>query len=279
MPLLPRLHVLAACLLLAGLASLVAAPLPELDRKHAQAVWEEVRLPPLRAEKQIPPKFDERFAPDWAKEYAADQRDTPLRQAVRRTRALLWAVALDGTGCPADLAREVAKLREERPVDLSVLKDGLPVLAPNAPPPNEREFRGRILMQQHNVARVLARLEEAREELAKAASERARESRRWQAHHDYVAAYLQLQLAFLYEYQSALGALRKELPPHDPKMHTRWVLSPRPALAGDYEGKKHARDAARRLDQILRERAGTPWEVLARRAKELPLGLEWKAQR
>jgi hypothetical protein len=249
MPLLPRLHVLAACLLLAGLASLVAAPLPELDRKHAQAVWEEVRLPPLRAEKQIPPKFDERFAPDWAKEYAAD------------------------------LAREVAKLREERPVDLSVLKDGLPVLAPNAPPPNEREFRGRILMQQHNVARVLARLEEAREELAKAASERARESRRWQAHHDYVAAYLQLQLAFLYEYQSALGALRKELPPHDPKMHTRWVLSPRPALAGDYEGKKHARDAARRLDQILRERAGTPWEVLARRAKELPLGLEWKAQR
>jgi hypothetical protein len=259
-------------LLLAGLACVSAgAPLPDLDRKAAQAVWDEVRVPHLRGEKEPAPAFDQRFADSWLKDYAADTRDSPLRQAVRNVRVTLWAVAVDPTDCPANLAADVAKQREQNPLDLSVLKKGLRA------PQNETQFRTQILAQQKNVAAILGRLEEAREELKKAAVQRDKETRRWQAHYDYVSTWLDLDVAFLYEYLSALGAIRKDLPPRDPTMHAGWVLVAQPLLTGDAEGKKAAKNAAKLLDRMQKEYAGTPWEVLARRARGLELGLDWKA--
>jgi hypothetical protein len=259
-------------LLLAGLACVsAAAPLPDLDRKAAQAVWDEVRVPLLRGEKDPAPVFDQRFAESWLKDYAADNKDSPLRQAVRKVRATLWAVAVDPTDCPANIAADVARQREQNPLDLSVLKNGLRV------PQNEAQFRTQILAQQKNVAAILGRLEDARDELKKVAVHRDKETKRWQAHYDYVSAWLDLDVAFLYEYLSALGMIRKDLPPFDPAMHGGWMLVAQPRLTGDAEGKKAAKNAAKLLENVQKDYAGTPWEVLARRARGLELGLDWKA--
>ena len=41
----------------------------------------------------------------------------------------------------------------------------------------------------------------------------------------------------------------------------------------DIVGRKLARDAKVALDQIVRHHPGTPWEVLARDARDAPIGL------
>jgi hypothetical protein len=122
-------------------------------------------------------------------------------------------------------------------------------------------------------------LEEALEELQAGAEERAKEPRRWQVQTDLIQVRLELQIVQLLEYQSALGAMRKELQPLDPKMHTGWRLVPRSKISGDAAGKRMAKEASRQLEQIIRDHAGTPYEVLARRLKETPVGLEWEPEK
>jgi CubicO group peptidase (beta-lactamase class C family) len=50
-------------------------------------------------------------------------------------------------------------------------------------------------------------------------------------------------------------------------------------MQGDPIGKKLARESHNLLGRIVKERAGTPWEVLARRQKLIPLGLAWQPAR
>jgi len=124
-------------------------------------------------------------------------------------------------------------------------------------------------------ARLLRLLEEAHEDLAQAGGLRARASKRWQAHYDFLLARLELQIAHCYEYASALGSLRRELPPRDPQLHRGWRLASSTKLQGDPVGRKMAKHAARLLDRLIQEHAGTPWEILARRQKLTAVGLEW----
>src|SRR5262249_13438391 len=97
--------------------------------------------------------------------------------------------------------------------------------------------------------------------------------------YDLVLTRLEMQIAWLFELQSALGSMRKELPPFDPLIHSGWVLVPRPTLGGDIVGKKLAKGARKRLEQIAIDHAGTPWAVLAHRLKVTALGLDWRAVR
>jgi hypothetical protein len=89
-------------------------------------------------------------------------------------------------------------------------------------------------------------------------------------------ARVQSQYAYLYEYQSMLGQMRKEYPPRDPNLHIGWKLAAKDALEGDPAGKKMAASAAKLYDKIAADNAGTPWEVLAKRERLTALGLEWK---
>jgi hypothetical protein len=47
-------------------------------------------------------------------------------------------------------------------------------------------------------------------------------------------------------------------------------------LQGDTTGKKLAKSSRKTLDQLAKDHAGTPWEVLAKREKLTALGLEWQ---
>jgi hypothetical protein len=80
----------------------------------------------------------------------------------------------------------------------------------------------------------------------------------------------------LFEYQSMLGSMRREFPPRDPNLHGGWKLASRQTLEGDSTGKKSAKDAHKLLDKIIKDNAGSPWEVLAKREKLTNLGLEWQ---
>jgi hypothetical protein len=105
---------------------------------------------------------------------------------------------------------------------------------------------------------------------------RSKAPKRWQANYDFMLARLQNQIAYVYEYSSMLGSMRKEFPPRDPSVHSGWRLASRKKLQGDSTGRKLARDAEKLLEKIIEENAGTPWEILARREKMTALGLEWQ---
>jgi hypothetical protein len=109
------------------------------------------------------------------------------------------------------------------------------------------------------------------------AGERGKEtSKRWQANYDYVLARLEMQIAYLYEYTTMLGSMRKELPPRDPKLHGGWRLASQSTLQGDSTGKRLAREAQKTLDKLATDHANTPWAILAKRERFTALGLDWQ---
>jgi hypothetical protein len=152
------------------------------------------------------------------------------------------------------------------------------------------EFRGkgtdaaikeRILAQQRKPAIIQSDLEDSLAQLKKAGEERDREpSRRWQANYDYVLALLEARIAYVYEYNYMLGQIRKDaLPPRDPAKHSGWRLVSQEKLQSGAEAKKMAAASRKLLDKIIKDHPGTPYEVLAKREKMNPLGLEWQPTR
>jgi hypothetical protein len=171
------------------------------------------------------------------------------------------------------LGEAVAKAQEavRQEIQGKRLRDRFPAL------PNERQFQNQILTEEKRVAKFLLKLSEILEELQKAGSMAKDAAPRWRANYDFVRAQLLSQLAFLYEFQSLLGQLRKAKPPRDPKLHQGWCLVSQEKMQGDAAGKKLAGGARKALDQLIQNYPGTPWAILARRARLTRLGLDWQA--
>jgi hypothetical protein len=141
-------------------------------------------------------------------------------------------------------------------------------------PPAEKNRIERYQMK--SVAPVIEQLEEALKNLKKAGEERDGEPPpRWKAHYDYVLAKLTSRLIHVREYQLMLGKVRKdELPPSGP---SGWQLASGPKLkSSDREVKGMLADRKEALKNLLKNHAGTPWEVLARRENATYLGLDWE---
>ena len=143
----------------------------------------------------------------------------------------------------------------------------------------EKQFKNNLENISRRIASMLRLLNDALEDMEKVKKMRAKASKRWQANYDFMLARLQAQIAYLYEYQSMLGQMRKEFPRRDPEVHGGWRLASQTELTGDAKGKRLAKNSRKLLDQMVKEHAGTPWEVLAKREKLTALGLEWKPTR
>jgi hypothetical protein len=201
---------------------------------------------------------------------SAADKESKFQQAIQRARAALWAVS-SSDATPAALKDEIAAKKQElKQINLNILKDGY------RKPANETRFKTMVLKDERDVADLLLFMQDALDELVKVKKERPNQSKRWQVNYDFMLARVWSQYAYLYEYQSMLGQMRKELPPMDPNVHVGWKLAARDTLDGDPKGKKMATDAGKLYDQIITENANTPWEVLAKREQLTALGLEWK---
>ena len=214
-----------------------------------RAILREVDVPPvkvtrdemlLRAE-SMPP-----FSAKTLEAYKADGETSPFREAVVKARTVLNE-QLKGK-----------RLREQWQAG-----------------GNENLFKNEVKdYQEKEVAGVMRELEETLDDLKAAGRERGKEkSKRWLANYDYILARLEAQIAYLYEYNSLLGAMRKELPERGPN---GWRLASQEKLQGDNTGKKLAKDSSELLKKLAKNHPGTPWEVLAKRDRLTTLGLEWK---
>jgi hypothetical protein len=153
----------------------------------------------------------------------------------------------------------------------SVLKEGYDA------PQDENKFKQQVFEDSKETARVLAKLEDGLTELDGLREMREAEtSKRWQATYDYLVARYKMQIAYMYEYQSMLGAIRKELPPRDPDVHRGWHMASQINLQGDSRGRRLAKDAKNMLDELAKQHANTPWAIMAKRDGTTALGLEWQ---
>jgi hypothetical protein len=203
---------------------------------------------------------------------AGGAADTRLRRAVRKAQVALWVAS--PAPAPRDLAAEVARARKAWRADPSCFRDEY--RAPAPAPRAEDRFKQAVLRDSREVARILLGLSEALEELEEAGAGRGREPKRWQANYDFMLARLQLQIAHVYEHQSMLGRLRKDPPPLARPAQGGWRLVRSEVMTGDPAGRKLAQGARLALDDIVRRHPETPWEALARQAREVPVGLSWQ---
>ena len=250
-------------------------PMNPESREMIEVVFKEISTPPVKPSnidltlryEVLPP-----LSPDAFKQLGAKSgAETELQKAVKRARNELWAVS--PMEPPADIKAEVMKIKAQVKVNLNVMRDGY--RAPN----NENAFKAEIERDEKEVARMFLNLQEALDDLIKLEEAREMEGKRWQANYDFIRARLSAQIAYLYEYQSMLGQLRKELPPRDAKIHGGWKLASTAKLTGDSTGKKLAKESNKTMEQLVKDLAGSPWEILAKREKFTNLGLEWQPTR
>jgi len=142
-------------------------------------------------------------------------------------------------------------------------------------------FNAEILKRERVLAFKIHELEETYIDLKKAGAQKQDEepSKRAEADFEYIRARLAAQIAYLYEYESMLGSLRKGLPPRDVNLHTGWRMASKEKLDGDKAGKDMAKEARTILEKLAKKHPGTPWELLAKRDRQTALGLEWQATR
>jgi len=254
------------------------APLPrfaeEASQRFVEGVFQEIRIPELLfvadAKKVLRLEGMPVFTREKLAEYpAAAGEKSKLKAAVQKARTALWAFS--DQPAPQELAAEVKQFRENFSGTIPDLTGRYVV------PANMNQFKVQLLLESRTLAIATSSLQEVLEELQASAQPRAKETRRWQAQADLIQARLELQIAQFYEYQSMLGLLRKDMAPLDPKQHTGWKMVPREEMSGDVAGKRLKRDAHARLDAVIKQHPGTPYEVLAKRLKEIPIGLEWQA--
>jgi S1-C subfamily serine protease len=137
-------------------------------------------------------------------------------------------------------------------------------------------LKERVLENQKNVATILSSLTDAREELLKAGKEDSKESKLWQANYDYHLARLSGFIAYVLEYNSLLGQLRKEPPPRDPKVHRGWRMAPQEKPQSGSEARRYAQESQQIFDKMTKAYKDTRWDELARRDRDIPLGLKWQ---
>ena len=142
-------------------------------------------------------------------------------------------------------------------------------------PINDRAKRA-VSTAQDSVAIMIAELETELARLEAVADKRAKETKRWQAHYDFVVAELRLRLVILNEYNRALGHVKTETLPDLPVGSTGWRLVPTTKIEGRKDVAGMFAAASDGFTKIAAARAGTPWEVLAKRSLTVLPGVRWE---
>ena len=151
-----------------------------------------------------------------------------------------------------------------------VFADTLPLLPENQQQRNA-VIRG-IEQRQLDMADIYAQLDTVYEELKSVEKLRGKETPRWKANYDYVTAHVLIRMVHFYEFQVALGKVRKDdLPAVDKKTHKGYRLVPKAKLSERGDEEVLAQNARKKLERLAEQNKGTPWEFIAQRALETDL--------
>jgi hypothetical protein len=123
-------------------------------------------------------------------------------------------------------------------------------------------------------------LQDAKENLEELAKKRDTEkSKRWLATYDFALAQAKIRLAYIYEYNLALGKVKLEqLPELDKsKFQSGWRLASQEKMISPKEIRDMAEEGKEALSKIVADYPNTPWAVMAKTQRHLVVGLAWHA--
>jgi hypothetical protein len=190
---------------------------------------------------------------------------------------------------PADLAQvraSGAKARKDAPLQWGVVAMGSAITRhPQAWPhvlsaPAGPQLKAQVRDIQADVGQTTFMLEKLQAELSELDAQRAQEKNpRWRAHFDLAQARLVASVLHLYEYNFALGLVRRDGLPALAEGQAGWELMAAGRLRStDVRVKDLARQLERRWQAIQRDYPGTPWAAVAALEQQALLGLEWRPQ-
>lgn len=134
-----------------------------------------------------------------------------------------------------------------------------------------------IEREQEVPARVIIRLEQAVRRLDELADTLDQEpSKYWRATFEYARAQAKARLAFMHEYNVALGLIRTDSLPTVDASKGQDGLQLVSVEKMKSKKKEIAEEAKELFGKIVTDHKGTPWAVSARRAQAVALGLEWR---
>jgi hypothetical protein len=234
------------------------------DADEVIALVREFAVPPLRAAANDPDPSECPYRADALKEYAAD---VTIDDIMNDKEKYSFRVAV------------IEALNEIRALEKAPRAGGLKSRATIAAPVTE-DLKRQLKLELEAWAIGIAKLEVLNLKLDDLAKERAKQPPRWRAHYDYARAVVLNRLAYMQEYNLALGNVITEvLPELDAKLgHDSYVLVPLATenMKSKKPVKQLASEAAELFTKLAVERKGTPWAVQARRDRAVPLGLTWQ---
>ena len=247
-------------------------PPPTAKREEILAMFRESGLPDIRAirkeekEQKLADSFP--FTEAAIKPYAEDkptfediqkspekyEKDFPLRVAT--VQAIL----------------EMKKLKQDDPREELPERFNSPI--------NDGTKAAITNKYQRTIAGRQGVLEDQRDSLEAAGKKRDMEkSKRWQANYDYAYAQARLRLAYISEYNLALGKVKLEQLPEldvEKKFQKGWQLKSVEKMMSPKEIRDMAEDAKKDLTELAKSHPNTPWAVLAKSQKSIVLGLSWQ---
>ena len=140
-------------------------------------------------------------------------------------------------------------------------------------------FKKAIMREQETPARITEELETAITKAEKQMPKLDEEpSKYWRVMYLSALAQLKARLAFMSEYNLALGSIRTDNIPKvdEAKGQSGLILVSTEKMKSKKEVKDLAESAVELFDKIAAEHKGTPWAIQAKRYRVIALGLEWK---
>ncbi|MDB5306869.1 MAG: hypothetical protein JWO38_1071 [Gemmataceae bacterium] len=138
-------------------------------------------------------------------------------------------------------------------------------------------FKKEIIKEQEFPARGIAKLEDILTRLEAVDPTKADQPKRWQVHHEYAMAQCKMRIAYLQEYNLALGNIKTEtLPALDAKKgQTGYKLVSSETMKAKKE-KKLADEAQEIFQKLATDYKGSPWAIQAKQDRAQSLGLAWQ---
>jgi len=141
--------------------------------------------------------------------------------------------------------------------------------------PSSDAVKKEVLKEQLFPARGITKLESAIIVLESVSGMRDAEPKRWQANYDYMLAQCKARLAWMNEYDLALGSIRTEVLPTLKPGQDGYRLISQEKMKVKKEAK-YAEEAKEIYQKIIMEFKGSPWAIQAKRDKAQSLGLAWQ---
>lgn len=188
-----------------------------------------------------------------------------------------------------DIAKAPAKYAEEFPLRaaaVEALVEMRKLRGENAKDELPEEFRSPISDAtkktitdkfQRTITERQGILDELREKLDAVAKKREMEkSKRWLATFDYTMFQVKARLAYIFEYNLAMGNVKTDkLPELEPK-HKGWKLASVEKMTSPKEIRDLADEAKNGFTEIVMTYPHSPWAVMSKAQKNMAYGLKWE---